>query len=55
MRLREPSASVRLRDGTVPERPLRQLTAGQIISAGPWRAARSARGQAHYPGGITGR
>ena len=50
MRLREPSVSVRLRDGTVSERPLRQLTAGQVVTAGPWRAARSARGQAHYPG-----
>jgi hypothetical protein len=49
-RLREPSASVRLRDGIVSERPLRRLTAGEVVAAGPWRAARSARGQAHYPG-----
>lgn len=49
-RLREPSASVRLRDGTVSERPLRHLTAGEVVAAGPWRAARSARGQAHCPG-----
>ncbi|HEV3293709.1 MAG TPA: hypothetical protein VG123_32415 [Streptosporangiaceae bacterium] len=42
--------SVRLPDGTVAERPLRQVTAGQIISAAPWRMTRSARGQAHYPG-----
>ena len=49
-RLREPSASVRLRDGTVSEWPLRQLTAGEVVAAAPWRAARSARGQAHYPG-----
>jgi hypothetical protein len=50
-RLREPSASVRLHSGqTVPDRPLRQVTAGEIISAAPWRTARSAREQAHYPG-----
>jgi hypothetical protein len=49
-RLREPSVSVRLRDGTVSERPLRQLTAGEVVAAVPWRSARSARGQAHYPG-----
>jgi hypothetical protein len=43
--------SVRLRDGgTVPDRPLRQVTARQIVDAAPWRMARSARGQAHYPG-----
>jgi hypothetical protein len=48
--LREPSVSVRLRDGTVFERPLGQVMAGQIISAVPWRMTRSARGQAHYPG-----
>ena len=49
-RLREPSVSVRLADRTVSERPLRQVTAGQIVQAGPWRMTRSARGQAHYPG-----
>jgi len=49
-RLREPLASVRLRDGTAAERPLRQLTAGEVVAAVPWRSARSARGQAHYPG-----
>jgi hypothetical protein len=48
--LREPSVLVRLRDGTVSDRPLRQVTAGQIVSAAPWRMTRSARGQAHYPG-----
>lgn len=42
--------SVRLPDGTVSERPLRQVTAGQVVRAGPWRMTRSARGQAHYPG-----
>jgi len=50
MRLCEPSASVRVRDGTVSERPLRHLTAGEVVAAAPWRSARSARGQAHYPG-----
>jgi hypothetical protein len=49
-RLREPSVSVRLPDETVSERPLRQVTAGQVVRAGPWRVTRSARGQAHYPG-----
>ena len=49
-RLREPLVSVRLPDGAVSERPLRLATAGQIVAAGPWRSARSARGQAHYPG-----
>ncbi len=43
--------SVRLHDGgTVPDRPLRHVTARQIVDAAPWRMARSARGQAHYPG-----
>jgi hypothetical protein len=43
--------SVRLHSGqTVADRPLRQVTAGEIVSAAPWRTARSARGQAHYPG-----
>jgi hypothetical protein len=49
-RLREPSVSVRLRNGTVCDRSLREVTAGQVISAAPWRMTRSARGQAHYPG-----
>jgi len=48
--LHEPSASVRLCDGTVAERPLVQLTANEVASAVPWRSARSARRQAHYPG-----
>ena len=43
--------SLRLHDGgTVPDRPLRQVTAARVISAAPWRMTRSARGQAHYPG-----
>jgi hypothetical protein len=49
-RLRELSVSVRLGDGTVTERPLRQVTSGQVVSGAPWRTARSARGQVHYPG-----
>jgi hypothetical protein len=49
-RSRDPFASVRLHDGTAAERPLRQLTAGEVVAAAPWRPARSARGQAHYPG-----
>jgi hypothetical protein len=48
--LREPSVSVRLRDATVSDRPLRQVTVGQVVGAAPWRMTRSARGQAHYPG-----
>jgi hypothetical protein len=43
--------SIRLHDGgTLPGRPLRQVTASQIVTAAPWRTARSARGQEHYPG-----
>jgi hypothetical protein len=50
-RSRGPSVSLRLRDGkTVPDRPLRQVTSAQVISAAPWRMTRSARGQTHYPG-----
>lgn len=50
-RLREPSVSLRLRDGeTVLDLPLRQVTARRIAAAAPWRMTRSARGQAHYPG-----
>jgi hypothetical protein len=48
--LREPSVSVRLRDGAVAGRPLQQVTAGQVVSGAPWRMTRSARGQAHDPG-----
>jgi hypothetical protein len=43
--------SIRLHDGgTLPCRPLRQVTASQIVTAAPWRTARNARGQEHYPG-----
>ncbi|HVB43021.1 MAG TPA: hypothetical protein VNF47_10000 [Streptosporangiaceae bacterium] len=48
--MREPSVPVRLRDGTVHDRRLGQVMAGQVVSAAPWRMARSARGQARYPG-----
>jgi hypothetical protein len=34
----------------VTERPLCQVTSGQVVSGAPWRTARSARGQVHYPG-----
>jgi len=34
-RLREQSVSVRLPGGTVSERPLRLVTAGQVVTAGP--------------------
>ena len=34
----------------MPDRPLRQVTASEIVTAAPWRTTRSARGQAHYPG-----
>ena len=49
-RLREPTVSVRLRDGGVAEHPLGQVLAEQVVAAVPWRSTRSARGQAHYPG-----
>jgi hypothetical protein len=42
--------SVRLDDGTVSQRPLRQVTSGQVVNAAPWRSGRSARGQVRYPG-----
>jgi len=41
---------VRLRDGTVSDRPLGQAAVGQILRAAPWRTVRSARGQSHYLG-----
>jgi hypothetical protein len=37
-------------DGGVAEHPLGQVLAEQVVAAVPWRSARSARGQAHYPG-----
>jgi hypothetical protein len=38
------------RRAAVRDRPLRQVTASLIVTAAPCRTARSARGQAHYPG-----
>jgi hypothetical protein len=46
----DPVVSLRLADGSEVRVPLRQLQARQVIAAAPWRKARSARGQAHYPG-----
>jgi len=45
-----PAVLLCLADGTQTCRPLWQVTARQVAGAGPWRTARSARGQAHYPG-----
>jgi len=50
----EPAAdavvSLRTADGGEASFPLRQVQARRVIAAVPWRKARSARGQAHYPG-----
>src|SRR6266571_950789 len=50
----EPAADVvvsqRTADGGEASFPLRQVQARRVIAAVPWRKARSARGQAHYPG-----
>jgi hypothetical protein len=45
-----PVVSLRLTDSSEVHRPLRDVRASQIAEAVPWRRARSARGQAHYPG-----
>ena len=42
--------SLRMADGGEASFPLRQVQGRQVIAAVPWRKARSARGQAHYPG-----
>jgi len=42
--------SLRMPDGVEARFPLRQVQARQVVAAVPWRKARSARGQAHYPG-----
>jgi hypothetical protein len=42
--------SLRMGDGSEAGFPLRQVQARQVVAAVPWRKARSARGQAHYPG-----
>lgn len=44
------SGSVRFTDGSTREMPLAELTATQVLSAVPWRAVRSHRGQHHLPG-----
>jgi hypothetical protein len=46
----DPLVSLRMPDGSEVCRPLRDVRAGQVAEAVPWRKARSARGQAHYPG-----
>jgi hypothetical protein len=46
----EPVVSLRMADGSEVRRPLRDVRARQVGAAVPWRAARSARGQSHYPG-----
>jgi hypothetical protein len=42
--------SLRMADGTESSAPLWQVRARQVTGAVPWRAARSARGQTHFPG-----
>jgi hypothetical protein len=42
--------SLRMPDGGEASFPLLRVQAWQVIAAVPWRKARSARGQAHYPG-----
>jgi hypothetical protein len=44
------SGSVRVADGSTREMPLAELTATIVLSAVPWRAIRSHRGQQHLPG-----
>jgi hypothetical protein len=46
----EPVVSLRMADGSEVRRLLRDVRARQVVVAVPWRAARSARGQSHYPG-----
>jgi hypothetical protein len=46
----EPAVSLRMADGSEVRRLLRDVRARQVAAAVPWRAARSARGQSHYPG-----
>ena len=40
--------SLRMTDGSEARFPLRQVQ-GRQVAAVPWRKARGARGQAHYP------
>jgi hypothetical protein len=44
------TGSVRFADGSTREMPLPELTATLVLSAVPWRAIRSHRGQHHLPG-----
>jgi len=46
----EPVVSLRMADGSEVRRLLRDVRARQVAAAVPWRAARGARGQSHYPG-----
>jgi hypothetical protein len=46
----EPVVSLRMADGSEVRRAFRDVRARQVVAAVPWRAARSARGQSHYPG-----
>jgi hypothetical protein len=46
----EPIVSFRLADGVEVHRPFRQVSISLAMDAAPWRTARSARGQTHYPG-----
>jgi hypothetical protein len=49
-RFAERIVSFRLADGTEVHRPFRQVSTGLAADAVPWRTARSAQGQTHYPG-----
>ena len=42
--------SLRMADGGEASFPLHQVQGRQVVASVPWRKARSARGQAHYPG-----
>jgi TnsA endonuclease-like protein len=46
----EPVVSLRMADGSVVHRPLRDVRASYVTAASPWRTARSVRGQRHHPG-----
>lgn len=45
----ESAVSLRTAEGEV-ERPIRNVTAAQVMAAVPWRTVRSVRGQSHFPG-----
>jgi len=46
----DPVVSLRMADGSSASRPLWEVQARQVVRGVPWRAARSVRGQAHFPG-----